>query len=291
VGRARIQFAQARGMLQAFQHYFGEYPFKRDGYKLIQVPYSGMEHQSAVTYGNGFKNGYLGRDWTGVGISPRFDFIIIHESGHEWFGNSVSAADRSDMWIHEGWTTYLESLYVEYRWGKADAIKYLNGYKSKVLNRQPIIPRRGINANPPRDQYFKGALFINTLRSIVDDDKRWWQLLHDFYQHFKYQAIMTEDVVAYFNKQTGKNLTPIFDQYLRRAALPVLELKFAADRDEVAYRWKADETAFAMPIRAGTPASWQTITPTADWQVLKSPLTKDQFQVATDLYYVVVSKQ
>jgi aminopeptidase N len=285
--RAKKQFAQVKGMLEAFQHYFGEYPFKRDGYKLIQVPYSGMEHQSAVTYGNGFKNGYLGRDWTGVGISPRFDFIIIHESGHEWFGNSVSAADRSDMWIHEGWTTYLEALYVEYHWGKPDAHKYLNGYKSKVKNAQPIIPRRGINASPPGDQYFKGALFINTLRSIVDDDKRWFKLLRDFYDHFKYQTIMTEDIVAFFNKQTGKNLTPIFDQYLRHAALPILELKFA--KDEVGYRWKADEKDFAMPIKVGTPEKWQVITPTAEWQTLKTALTKDNFQVATELYYVQVT--
>ena len=134
-------------MLEAFQHYFGEYPFKKDGYKLIEVPYSGMEHQSAVTYGNGFKNGYRGRDWTGVGISPRFDFIIIHESGHEWFGNSVTAADRSDMWIHEGWTTYLECLYVEYTYGKADALKYPNGYKTDGPE-PPADHRR--RAGPPR---------------------------------------------------------------------------------------------------------------------------------------------
>jgi aminopeptidase N len=288
--RAKKQFVQAKGMLEAYQHYFGEYPFKKDGYKLIQVPYTGMEHQSAVTYGNGFRNGYVGRDWTGVGISPRFDFIIIHESGHEYFGNCISAADRSDMWIHEGWTTYLESLYVEYHWGKADAIKYLNGYKSKVQNRQSIIPRRGINANPPGDQYFKGALFLNTLRSVVDNDKSWWTLLHDFYEHFKYQAIMTEDVVEYFNRHTDKDLTPIFDQYLRHAALPVLELKFDEAKGEVSYRWKAEEKEFVMPIRVGSPDSWQTITPTTNWQTLKSPLKKDQFQVATDLYFVVVNK-
>jgi aminopeptidase N len=137
--KAKKQFAQAKGMLEAFQHYFGEYPFKKDGYKLIEAPYSGMEHQSAVTYGNHFANGYLERDWTGVGISPRFDFIIIHESAHEWFGNSVTAADVSDMWIHEAWATYLEALYVEYMWGREDALKYLNGYKSKVRNRQPIL--------------------------------------------------------------------------------------------------------------------------------------------------------
>ena len=154
--KAKKQFAQAKGMLEAYQHYFGEYPFKKDGYKLIEVPYSGMEHQSAVTYGNRFANGYLERDWTGVGISPRFDFIIIHESGHEWFGNSVSAADVSDMWIHEGWTTYLECLYVEYMYGHDDALKYINGYKSKVRNRQPIIPQRGINRDAAAGPVLQG---------------------------------------------------------------------------------------------------------------------------------------
>ncbi len=292
IEKARRQFGQAKEVHEAFGHYLGEYPFKRDGYKLVHVPYSGMEHQSAVTYGNGFRNGYGGRDWTGVGISPRFDFIIVHESGHEWFGNSVAAADKADMWIHEGWTTYLESLYVEYFWGKADALKYLNGYKTKVRNRAPIVGRRGVNASPPgEDQYFKGALFINTLRTLVGDDKRWWKLLRDFYQHFKHRAILTEDVVAYFNQETGMDLTPVFDQYLRHAALPVLELKFDDARAEVSYRWKADAKGFAMPVRVGDPARWEVVTPTAEWQTLKTPLGKDKFQVATDLYYITVSKQ
>ena len=162
VAKAKPQFAQAREMLKAYDHYFGPYPFMRDGYKLVQVPYAGMEHQSAVAYGNGFRNGYYGHDWTGVGISPRFDFIIIHESGHEYFGNSITAKDRCDMWIHEGWTTYVESLYVEYRWGKADALRYLNGYRSHVSNQHPIIPPCGTNEEPPQDMYFKGALMINT---------------------------------------------------------------------------------------------------------------------------------
>lgn len=290
LAKAKKQFAQSRGMMKAFQHYFGEYPFKKDGYKLIQVPYSGMEHQSAVTYGNRFANGYLENDWTGVGISPRFDFIIIHESGHEWFGNSVSAADTSDMWIHEGWTTYLECLYVEYMYGREDGLKYTNGYRAKVRNRAPIIPPRGINAVPPQDMYFKGALFINTLRSIVDNDRRWWALLRNFYQHFKYQNIMTEDVVAWFNQKTGKNLIPIFDQYLRHTAIPVLELKFGEATGLVAYRWKVDEPRFAMPVRVGTQKHWQTIQPTTDWQQMKTPLTKDQFMVATDLYFIDVKK-
>ena len=289
--KAKIQFAQAKGMLEAFQHYFGSYPFAEDGYKLIEAPYAGMEHQSAVTYGNLFQNGYLGHDWTGVGISPRFDFIIIHESGHEWFGNSITAADPSDMWIHEGWTTYLESLYVEYRWGKADAIKYMNGYRPKVVNLRPIVAERGVNADPTEDQYFKGALMLNTLRSVVDDDAKWWILLYNFYQQFKYRNITTDDVVSYFNQQTGMNLTPIFDQYLRHTQIPRLELLFGEAPGMVMYKWSADEETFSMPVRVGTADHWQIIHPTTEWQSMQTTLTKDEFQVATDLYYVDVNKQ
>ncbi|MGB2590016.1 MAG: M1 family metallopeptidase [Candidatus Acidiferrum sp.] len=289
--KAKKQFVQAKGMLEAFQHYFGEYPFKKDGYKLIEVPYSGMEHQSAVTYGNRFTNGYLGRDWTGVGISTRFDFIIIHESAHEWFGNSITAADPSDMWIHEGWATYLECLYVEYMYGHGDYLKYVNAYKTKVKNAVPIIAERGVNAEPPQDMYFKGALFLNTLRSIVNDDPRWWKLIHDFYQHFKYKNIMTEDVVQYFNQHTGQDLTPIFNQYLRHTAIPTLELKFNEADGTLAYRWKVDESGFAMPVRVGQKDNWQLIKPTTEWQTMKTSLTKDNFDVATDLYYINVDKQ
>jgi len=288
--KARKQFSQARGMIEAFQHYFGEYPFKEDGYKLVEVPYSGMEHQSAVTYGNHFANGYLERDWTGVGISPRFDFIIIHESGHEWFGNSITAADPSDMWIHEGWTTYLESLYVEYMYGKEDAIKYLNGYKPKITNERPIITARGVNGEPPPDQYFKGVVFINTLRSIVDNDARWWKLLHDLYQHFKYQNIMTEDMEQFFNQQTGMNFTPIFNQYLRHTTIPTLELKFDSS-GTVSYRWKADEPGFQMPVRVGKKGEWRILHATSDWQTMQTTLKKDEFDVATDLYYVNVTRE
>jgi aminopeptidase N len=289
--KAKKQFAQAKGMLEAFQHYFGEYPFKKDGYKLIEVPYSGMEHQSAVTYGNHFANGYLERDWTGVGISLRFDFIIIHESGHEWFGNSITAADPSDMWIHEGWTTYLECLYVEYMYGHDDYLKYVNAYKTKVKNAKPIIAERGINAEPPQDQYFKGALFLNTLRSVINDDPRWFKLIHDLYQYFKYKNIMTEDIVEFFNQKTGKDFTPIFNQYLRHTAIPTLELKFSAGEGTVSYRWKVDEPEFAMPVRVGKKDNWQLVEGTTDWQTMKTPLAKDEFDVATDLYYINIDKQ
>jgi aminopeptidase N len=250
-----------------------------------------MEHQTAVTYGNRFANGYLERDWTGVGVSLKFDFIIVHESGHEWFGNAVSAADVSDMWIHEGWTTYLEGLYVEHVFGYDDALKYVNGYKSKIRNREPIVTQRGIHRTPPGDQYFKGALLLNTLRSVVNDDARWWKLLRDTFQHFKYRNIMTEDLVQFFNAQLGRDLTPIFNQYLRRADIPTLELAFDESESTVAYRWKADERDFNMPIRVGARANWQTIEPATGWKTMKTPIGKDDFEVATDLYYVNVTKQ
>ncbi len=268
--KARVQFAQAKPMMEAFVKYFGEYPFAKDGYKLIEVPYSGMEHQSAVTYGNRFANGYLERDWTGVGVSLKFDFIIIHESGHEWFGNAVSAADVSDMWIQEGWTTYLEGMYVEALFGYDDALKYVNGYKARVQNRAPIITPRGIHRTPPQDMYFKGALFLHTLRSVVNDDARWWALVRDVYDRFKYQNIMTEDLVAFMNARTGMDLTPIFDQYLRHTALPVLELRFNEPAGTVDYRWRADVAGFAMPVRVGSPDDWQLIRPTTEWQTMRT---------------------
>jgi aminopeptidase N len=289
--KARRQFAQARPMLQAFQKYFGEYPFKRDGYKLIEVPYSGMEHQSAVTYGNHFANGYLERDWTGVGVSLKFDFIIVHESAHEWFGNSITAADVSDQWIHEGWATYAECVYVEALFGKDDALKYVNGYKSKVRNRQPIITARGVNQTPSQDQYFKGALFLNTLRSVINDDPRWWKLMRDYCARFKYKNIMTEDMVTFFNAQTGMNLSPIFDQYLKQTALPVLELRFKPSDGTVSYRWNAAVKDFAMPVRVGRRDRWEIIQPTTEWKTMKTDLKRDEFEVATDRYYVDVRKE
>ncbi|QHN04371.1 M1 family metallopeptidase [Granulicella sp. WH15] len=288
--KAKTQFAQAKGMLDAFTHYFGPYPFYQDGYKLIEVPYAGMEHQSAVAYGNHFANGYLNRDWTGVGISPRFDFIIIHESGHEWFGNAVTAADRADMWIHEGWTTYLESLYVEFHYGKPDALKYLGGLVPKVRNRTPIITEPGTNQEPPQDQYFKAALMIATLRSVVDNDPRWFTLIHDFYQHFKYQTTTTEAVVAWWNASLKQDMTPFFNQYLRRTTIPTLELNFDEAQGIVMYKWQAEEPGFAMPVKVGSEGHWQTIHPTREWQWMKTGLSKEQFSVATELFFVNVSK-
>jgi aminopeptidase N len=159
-----------------------------------------------------------------------------------------------------------------------------------VQNRVPIITEHGLKREPPQDMYFKGALFLNTLRSVVDDDKRWFNLIRDTFQRFKYRNIMTEDMVQFFNRQTGMNLTPVFDQYLRHTVLPTLELKFDSSAANVSYRWKADEKAFAMPVRVGTKGAWQTIKPTTEWQTMQTSLTPDAFQVATDLYYINVSR-
>jgi aminopeptidase N len=286
--KAKAQFTQVKPMIEAFEHYFGEYPFPKDGFKLIEVPYTGMEHQSAVTYGNGYRNGYGGRDWTGVGVSPKFDFIIIHESAHEWFGNAVSAADVSDMWIQEGWTTYLECLYVERVFGYDDALKYTNGYRTKIANKQPVITERGRHRTPSQDMYFKGALFLHTLRSVFNDDAKWWKTIRGYYESAKYRNVMTEEMVAFFNKASGMELTPVFNQYLRRAPLPMLELQRDATAGVVRYRWVADEPGFAMPIKAGRRGAWEVLKPTSDWQTFKWAGAMDTFEVATELYYVIV---
>jgi aminopeptidase N len=288
--KAKRQFIQVKDMLKAFEHYFGEYPFPKDGYKLVEALYSGVENQTAITYGNHFENGYLGRPKTGIGT--RFDFIIVHESAHEWFGNSITARDRSDMWIHEGWANYCEGLFVEYMWGKPDGLTYVNTGKEGVKNQHPVISEEGVVSTPPVDQYKKGGLFLNTLRSVVGDDAKWFSLLHDYYQHFKYQTIMTTDMEGFFNQQTGMNLTPIFNEYLRYSAIPVLLLRFDETGHTVSYRWQADEVDFAMPVEVGQKDHWQRITPTTtEWKTLSSSLTKDEFDVATDLYYISVNKQ
>jgi aminopeptidase N len=246
-----------------------------------------MEHQSAVTYGNLFTNGYLGRDWTGVDISTRFDFIIIHESTHEWFGNSVTANDVSDAWIHEGWGTYLEGVYVECLWGYDDAITYLNGYEPKVANEEPIIGPTGVNHWPTQDQYFKGALFMNTLRHVVDDDETWWTLLRDYAEHFKYQNIWTTDVINFFNERLDRDFRPVFEQYLYYPSLPVLEIRH--EGETVAFRWKTDVNDFDMPLEVRVNDSEHTIYPKTDWQSeALNGASPEEWMPATELFYIEV---
>ncbi|MEE9189430.1 MAG: M1 family metallopeptidase [Candidatus Neomarinimicrobiota bacterium] len=288
--QAKRQFQQVVPMLECFEEHFGDYPFPNDGYKLIEVPYSGMEHQSAITYGNLFKNGYLDRDWTGVGISTRFDFIIVHESAHEWFGNSISANDVSDAWIHEGWGTYAEAVYVECQWGYKDALKYMNGYQERdmIANREPIIGPTAVNHWPTGDMYFKGALFLNTIRSIIDDDELWWSFVYDYANHFKHRNIFTDEVINYFNNYLDRDLKPIFEQYLYHAQLPVLQVRQFEDRFE--YRWQANVPDFTMPVKAGfKDEELQFLYPTSQWQTqLLAGREMENWQAATDRFYIMV---
>lgn len=285
--KAKEQFKQVKPMIACFEKRFGPYPFYEDGYKLVETPYLGMEHQSCVAYGNKYKNGYLGNDLTGSGIGTKFDFIIIHESGHEWFGNSVTSKDIADMWIHESFTNYSESIYAECEFGHDDYLKHINGYKHSVRNDEPIIGPYGVNAEGSGDMYYKGGLMLHTIRSIVGDSV-FFDALKGVALKFRHQTVTTNDIVDYFNKKTGKDLTKVFYQYLKYTRIPTLELR--KSDNAVSYRWKADVPGFDMPIKVSLSGSkWQTIVPTPTWQTLPAKSVND-IKVAEDLYFIDIKK-
>ncbi|MFD2907866.1 M1 family metallopeptidase [Flavobacterium ardleyense] len=274
-------------MLDCFQLKFGKYPFWEDGYKLVESPYLGMEHQSAVAYGNKYKKGYLGSDTSGTGIGMKFDFITIHESGHEWFGNSITSKDIADMWIHEGFTTYTETVFVECTQGYDEAIKYINGQSKRVTNSTPIIGQFGVNRQGSSDMYYKGALMLNTLRHIVNDDSKWWSVLLKYSETYKKQIIDTPTVIAFFNKEIGIDLTPVFNQYLKHTALPVLEIKPYKKRFQ--YRWITDETNFEMPVDILIGDELVRLNPTNNWAKSKKKISKmENLKVLTDHFYIKV---
>jgi len=261
--KARVHFEEVKPMMDCFQSKFGIYPFATDGYKLVETPYLGMEHQSAVAYGNKYLKGYLGSDLSGTGIGLLFDFITIHESGHEWFGNSITSNDIADMWIHEGFTTYSESVYVECQYGYEKGQQYINGLKKNVDNDKPIIGQYGVNQEGSGDMYPKGALLLNTLRHIINDNLKWWSIFLDYSNTYRHKIINTETVITFFNKATGLHLTPIFNQYLRHAAIPKLALrKF---KGKLEFRWIADEINFSMPIDIMIKEKKTRVYPTNTW--------------------------
>ncbi len=283
--KAKKQFAEVKPMMECFYDKFGEYPFKEDGFKLVETPYLGMEHQSAVAYGNYYKMGYLGRDLSGTGIGLRWDFIIIHESGHEWFGNSITSNDIADMWIHEGFTTYSEAVYIECRWGKEDALKYLEGLRKNIGNHTPIIGDYGVNSEGSGDMYPKGANHLNTIRSIYNDDALWWKTLKEFTLAFKHQTIDTKTVEDYFNAPVEIDLQPIFDQYLRHAEIPVLEFKKTDDHIKV--RWKTDVSNFIMPVDVIIGKEEIRLCPSNNWQVLPKNIEDlDDIKINEKEFYV-----
>jgi aminopeptidase N len=287
--KAKLQFEQVKPMMDCFQSKFGEYPFKEDGYKLVETSYLGMEHQSAVSYGNKYKNGYLGKDLSGTGIGMLFDFIIIHESGHEWFGNSITSKDVADMWIHEGFTCYTESVFLECNYGIEKAQIYINGLKRNVQNDKPIIGNYGVNNEGSSDMYYKGALMLNTIRNVVNDDMKWWKIVLNYSQNFKHKIIDTETVIAFFNKETGLKLTPIFNQYLRYKDIPVLEIK--TNKKKLEYRWRTNVTNFDMPIDIKNNSKTIRLKPTNSWQVSDFKVKNiKNIEVLTNSFFVNVEK-
>ena len=266
--KAKKQFGEnVKPMFGAFENWFGPYPFYRDGYKLIETPYLGMEHQTAVAYGNKYLNGYRGRDLSGTGLGLKWDYIIIHETGHEWFGNNITSKDIADMWIHEGFTMYSEALYVESIEGKAAGAKYIAGIRSNITNNKPIIGIYNVNHEGSGDMYYKGANLIHMTRILLDDDKKWRELLRGMNKEFGLKTTTTEEIVAYINKITGKNLSKIYDQYLRYAQIPVLEHK--QEGNQVYYRWQADVENFDMPIRIKRGGKMEWIKPEKEWKKIK----------------------
>lgn len=287
--KARKHFEEVKPMMECFQSKFGKYPFTEDGYKLVETPYLGMEHQSAVAYGNQYKKGYLGYDNSGSGIGMLFDYITIHETGHEWFGNSITSKDIADMWIHEGFTTYSESVFVECRYGYEKAMKYITGQQNSVSNRKPVIGVFGVNKEGSGDMYYKGALMLNTLRHVVNDDEKWWKLILDYSEKFKTDIIDTETVVAFFNERTGMNLTPVFDQYLRHKDIPVLQLRMNGNMLE--YRWKTDTGNFVMPVEITASGKEVRLNGTNEWQsTTVTAATLVDIQVQKSKFYVKTEK-
>ncbi len=264
--KAKEQFTEVKDMMACFYEKMGPYPFPEDGYKLVEAPYLGMEHQSAVAYGNHYQKGYLGRDLSGTGIGLKWDFIIIHESGHEWYGNSITAKDIADMWIHEGFTSYTEAIYVECQWGKEEALEYLQGLRSNISNDVPIIGNYGVNSEGSGDMYYKGSNLLNTIRSIYDNDELWWNTLRNYTNTFRHQTVTTKQVEDFFNKAVKTDLAPVFDQYLRHADIPEFQLK--EEDDQVFYRWKADVTDFSMPVDVFIDEKEIRLYPTTEWKKL-----------------------
>lgn len=268
--KARGQFAVVPQMLRCFEEKVGPYPFYNDGYKLVEAPYLGMEHQSAVAYGNKYKMGYLGQDRSNTGIGKRFDYIIIHESGHEWFGNSITAADVADNWIHEGFTTYLESVFVECVWGKEDALKYLHGERKNIFNDQPIIGQYGVFDEGSGDKYDKGATIVGMLRAMHPNDSVFWSNFRKFYAHFAHSTVTSAEVEAWWSKALGSDLGPFFDQYLRTTDIPKLQFRKVDGQKEV--RFTNVVKGFSLPLyytffrKSDTANNRNVFEVTGDWQ-------------------------
>jgi aminopeptidase N len=261
---AKEQFKQVPLMLKCFEHWFGPYPFYEDSYKLVEAPHLGMEHQSAVAYGNKFRNGYLGSDLSGTGWGLLWDFILVHESGHEWFGNNITSKDLADMWIHESFANYAETLFTTCQYGKDAGDDYVIGTRRKILNKEPIIPSYGVNQEGSGDMYYKGGNMIHTIRTVIDNDELFRNILRGLSATFYHQTVTAKQVEDYISKQSGIDFSKVFEQYLHNTAIPVLEYKM--ETNKLSYRWTNCISGFNMPLKIHLGGTDLWIKPTEEWQ-------------------------
>jgi aminopeptidase N len=287
---ARRQWPQARSMMQCFEHWFGPYPWYEDGYKLIEVPNTGMEHQSAVSYGNWYQNGYRKRDGSGTGLGLKWDFIIVHESAHEWFGNNITAKDNADMWVHESFANYAEGLYTECLFGKDAGAQYIIGNRRGIRNDRPIIPPYDVNDQGSGDMYPKGGEMLHTIRQLVNDDAKWREILQGLNRTFWHQTVMGSQIEQYVSREAGIDLRRVFDQYLRTTMVPSLEYRITGDT--LHYRWTNVVPGFDMPLRVTLDGPTMTlIHPTEVWQSvrLKLPNPTD-FRIDPNFYVIPIPR-
>lgn len=289
VVKAISQFnANVKDVMKAFEYWFGPYPFYEDGYKLIETPYLGMEHQSGIAYGNHFRNGYLGKDRSNTGWGMMWDFIIVHESAHEWFGNNITSRDLADTWIHESFADYAESLFTEQRYGKQAGQEYVHGMRFLIKNDAPVIGVYNVNKEGSSDMYEKGGNLLNMVRNIIDDDENWRSILRGMNRVFYHQTVNYNDIVTYINYFSGKNLTPVFDQYLKYKNIPILNFMFK--EGQLYCRWIADVKEFNMPVKVRIKGGgYQFIYPTTSYTRLNiKGATKENLEVDTFNYYIGV---
>jgi aminopeptidase N len=281
---AREQWKQVKPMLQCFENWFGPYPWYHDGYRLIEAPHLGMEHQSAVAYGNGYRNGYKGTDLSGTGWGLTWDFIVVHESAHEWWGNSLTTADVADMWVHESFANYSESLYTECRYGTAAGAAYVRGVRKKIKNDGPIVAAYGVNAEGSGDMYYKGGNMLHTIRHVIANDTTWRAILRGLNAEFRHRIVTGRQVQEYISAKAGMDLSKVFAQYLTTTKVPVLEYRL--DGSSLTYRWADVVPGFAMPLDVVTGAQRsQRLTPTESWQTTTLALERpDAFHVDEDFY-------
>lgn len=291
IEKARAQFAQTKPMLECFEHWFGPYPWYDDGYKLVETPFLGMEHQSAVAYGNHYQNGYLGRDLSHTGRGMTWDFILVHESGHEWFGNNITTNDIADMWVHEGFTNYAEGLYVECQSGKAAGAEYLIGMRQNVQNDVPIISHYGVNEEGSGDMYYKASNMLHTMRQIVNDDEKWRAMLRGLNRTFWHQTVTGAQVQTYVNQTLGINFNKVFEQYLTTTQIPTLEYKL--DGQTLSFRWAGSVAGFDMPVKVTvSDGGYELIHPTTEWQSKSVGLTSlADFKVDPNFYVIAKAVQ